>query len=61
MRSSRFSRFDRELVYYRVGAPRRTAVSLSILFLLGLFFVALTTPSPAASAPGPQPEASLQQ
>jgi len=62
MRGSQFSRFDRELIYYRAGPPRRTAVGLSILFLLGLAaFAALTTARPAESAPSQQPGSSLQR
>ncbi|HEY5713066.1 MAG TPA: marine proteobacterial sortase target protein [Allosphingosinicella sp.] len=36
MRSSIFNRYDRELIYYRTGPARRTAIGLSILFLLSL-------------------------
>lgn len=62
MRGSQFSRFDRELIYYRAGPPRRTAVSLATLYLLGLATLAFfTTARPAESAPNPQPAPSLQQ
>ena len=46
MRGSPFSRFDRELIHYRAGPPRRTANGLSILFLLGLAVAAVTRPGP---------------
>ena len=44
MRSSNFNRYDRELIYYRAGPARRTAIGLAILFLLSLAaFAAFTT------------------
>jgi hypothetical protein len=62
MRGSQFSKFDRELIYYRARPARRTAVSLSILFLLGLAaLAALTTARPADSAPSQQTGSSLRQ
>ena len=61
MRGSPFSRFDRELIHYRAGPPRRTAVGLSALFLLALAsFAAVTTARPDL-APVAQADTSLQQ
>jgi hypothetical protein len=47
MRSSVFSRFDRDLVYYRERPARRFAERFSLLFLVSLAAVATLTTAPA--------------